>query len=101
MIARKADQLLHEEQSQKAGVQLIKRFSGGGTVVVDKNTLFATLIMGQAAIPEVECYPRSIMSWSQGFYDPVFLPYGDFSLQEHGRALLFTLLNKIFHEKIR
>ena len=69
-------------------MQLIKRFSGGGTVIVDENTLFATLIMAQPAIPDVECYPRSIMRWSQEFYDPVFLPYGDFSLQEHGTALL-------------
>ena len=26
-------------------MQVIKRFSGGGTVVTDSNTLFATLIM--------------------------------------------------------
>ena len=85
---RKAHELLHEEESKKAGVQLIKRFSGGGTVIVDENTLFATLIMAQPAIPDVECYPRSIMRWSQDFYNPVFLPYGDFSLQEHGTILL-------------
>ena len=28
-----------------AGIPLIKRFSGGGTVVVDQNTVFATIIM--------------------------------------------------------
>ena len=85
---RKAHELLHEEESKKAGVKLIKRFSGGGTVIVDENTLFATLIMAQPAVPDVECYPRSIMRWSQDFYNPVFLPYGDFSLQEHGVTLL-------------
>lgn len=85
-ISGKAHELLHEEESKEAGVQLIKRFSGGGTVIVDENTLFATLIMAQPAIPDVECYPRSIMRWSQEFYNPVFLPYGDFSLQEHDYA---------------
>ena len=28
-----------------AGIPLIKRFSGGGTVVVDQDTVFATLVM--------------------------------------------------------
>ncbi len=42
---RKPEQLIHTEQAKQAGVQVIKRFSGGGTVVTDSNTLFATLIM--------------------------------------------------------
>ena len=42
---RKPEQLIHTEQAKQAGVQVIKRFSGGGTVVTDCNTLFATLIM--------------------------------------------------------
>ena len=92
-VSRKAHELLHEEESRTAGVQLIKRFSGGGTVVVDEDTVFATLIMQQSAIPEVECYPRSIMRWSQEFYDPVFLPHGDFSLQEHGESACCATLN--------
>ena len=86
---RKAEELVHEEESKAAGIQLLKRFSGGGTVVVDENTVFATLIMEQSAFPEVECYPRAIMGWSKDFYNPVFLPYGDFSLQEHGKCLRF------------
>ena len=75
---------MHEEAAARAGMPLIKRFSGGGTVVVDADTLFATLIMNAAALPDVECYPRPVMRWSERFYTPVFAPYGNFSLREHG-----------------
>lgn len=75
---------MHEEAAARAGMPLIKRFSGGGTVVVDADTLFATVIMNAAALPDVECYPRPVMRWSERFYTPVFAPYGDFSLREHG-----------------
>ena len=76
---------MHEHKAQAAGIQIIKRFSGGGTVVVDENTLFATLIMQSQALPEVECYPRPIMQWSQEFYQPIFGQYSDFHLREHGK----------------
>lgn len=81
---RKPGELVHEAAAAAAGVPLIKRFSGGGTVVVDDDTLFATLIFNASALPDVECYPRPVMRWSERFYQPVFQPYGDFSLREHG-----------------
>ncbi len=84
---RKPGELVHEAAAAAAGVPLIKRFSGGGTVVVDADTLFATLILNASALPDVECYPRPIMRWSERFYQPVFAPYGDFSLREHGLPL--------------
>ena len=83
---RKEDELIHTEAAKKAGIEVIKRFSGGGTVVVDHNTIFATLIMQAEAVPGVECYPRPIMQWSEGFYENVFGPHGNFSLQEHGET---------------
>ena len=81
---RKQDELIHVEEAKKAGIQIIKRFSGGGTVVVDHNTVFATLIMQAEAVPGLECYPRPVMKWSEGFYRNVFGPHGPFSLREHG-----------------
>jgi len=85
-ISGKPGELVHQEAARNQGVQLIKRFSGGGTVVVDDNTLFATIIMQGRALPNIECYPRPIMQWSREFYGPVFSPYGDFHLQEHDYA---------------
>ena len=81
---RKKNELIHVEEAKKAGIQVIKRFSGGGTVVVDHNTVFSTLIMQAEAVPGLECYPRPVMKWSEGFYRNVFGPHGAFSLQEHG-----------------
>ena len=75
------------DKAKTAGMQVIRRFSGGGTVVVDENTMFSTLILQAADTPGgVECYPRPIMRWSEGFYRPVFGPHGDFRLQEHGEC---------------
>ena len=83
---RKVEELVHVDKAKAAGMQVIKRFSGGGTVVVDGDTVFSTLILQAAAVPGVECYPRPIMRWSEDFYRPVFGAHGDFSLREHGVA---------------
>ena len=70
------------------GMQVIKRFSGGGTVVTDENTIFATVILQAAMLPsDVECYPRPLMRWSERLYAPVFSPHGNFNLQENGELL--------------
>ena len=85
-LLRKKNELIHTDAAKRKGIEVIKRFSGGGTVVVDHNTVFATLIMQAEAVPGVECYPRPVMQWSEGFYKPVFSPHGPFCLQEHGEA---------------
>lgn len=43
-VCSKAQELIHVPEAIQSGIQVIKRFSGGGTVVVDENTVFATLI---------------------------------------------------------
>ena len=52
-------------------IDLIRRYTGGGTVIVDNKTLFASFIMNANAVPSLP-YPRDIMSWSEGIYKPVF-----------------------------
>lgn len=42
---RKVDELIKVEQARSRGLGVIKRFTGGGTVVVDADTIFTTLIM--------------------------------------------------------
>lgn len=89
---RKAEQLVHIPEALAAGVPVIKRFSGGGTVAVDRDTVFGTLIMDAAELPAVECYPRPIMAWSEGFYGSVFSPYGPFGLRDNGGSrVTYTL----------
>jgi lipoate-protein ligase A len=56
--------LVHVHQAHEAGVPLIKRFTGGGTVIVDKNTIFVTMIMNQSDMQHVEPFPRPIMQFT-------------------------------------
>ena len=91
---------MHIDKAKEAKVDVIKRFSGGGTVIVDENTVFSTLIMNAASLPHVECYPRPIMRWTEGVLQPIFCPFGDFRLACHGGGLwlnsLCFLQNRIY-----
>ncbi|KAL3678052.1 hypothetical protein R1sor_021008 [Riccia sorocarpa] len=82
-ISGKAEKLLEVEKVVKDGVPVIKRFSGGGTVIVDEGTVFITLICSRSALPGLELYPREIMSWTELLYVPVFENALGFKLREH------------------
>lgn len=56
---------------QERPVHLVRRYTGGGTVIVDPSTLFASFIMNSQDVPSLP-YPRDIMRWSEGIYGPVF-----------------------------
>jgi len=71
-ISGQPEALVHTADARAAGVQLIKRFSGGGTVVVDSNTVFSTLIFQQQALPEVPAFPQPIMEFTGDLYGDVF-----------------------------
>lgn len=84
MRCRKPELLVHEDRVKERNVALIKRFTGGGTVVVDRDTIFTGLIMNVDAVEGLTPYPRPIMRWTEHLFDPVFRRYGDFALREHG-----------------
>ena len=85
---RKPPVLLNIPLVRKVGIPVIKRFTGGGTVVVDKDTLFATLLMRQDDMPGVRPYPRDIMTFMEAFYQHVFTKPGTeaFRLKENGKS---------------
>lgn len=56
-------QLIHEPTRAKLDLPMIRRFSGGGTVVVDRSTCFTTFIMNAADVGSVR-YPPQIMDWT-------------------------------------
>ncbi|XP_060216671.1 uncharacterized protein LOC132644125 isoform X2 [Lycium barbarum] len=64
-------------------IPVVKRFTGGGTVIVDHRTVFITFICNTDALPSVQPYPRPIMSWSGQLYSKVFQGVADFSLREN------------------
>ncbi|CAM9991783.1 unnamed protein product [Pylaiella littoralis] len=71
-ISGKPEKMCNLELVRRDKVPLIKRFSGGGTVIVDRSTMFASLIVNQADVPECKPFPREIMDWSTGIYGPAF-----------------------------
>ncbi|CEG39991.1 lipoate protein ligase-like protein [Plasmopara halstedii] len=85
-ISGKPEQLLHQDAVKRDGIPVLKRFSGGGTVIVDHNTIFTTFVCKHEDFPHVKPFPRDIMSWSQNFYSPLFarisLDHQKFSLRE-------------------
>ncbi len=73
-ISGKANQLLDLSRLRESPIPVIRRFSGGGTVVVDANTLFTTFICNHSALPIQPCYPEPIMRWTEAFYSPLLPP---------------------------
>lgn len=70
-IGGKPERLIDIESAKNDGVLVLKRFSGGGTVVVDHSSLWTTIIGRNDLLPEVKPYPREIMAWSA---DVIFGP---------------------------
>jgi len=48
-------------------IPIIKRFSGGGTVVIDQNTLFVTFVINKDHL-DVPLFPEPILRWSSHLY---------------------------------
>jgi lipoate---protein ligase len=84
-ISGKAEEHIDHEKIQTKPIPIIRRFSGGGTVVVDENTLFVTFIFERKDIDLGNC-PKKIMEWSEAIYKPVFHPQ-NFQLKENDYVL--------------
>ena len=84
-ISGRAEEVVDFQKREAAALPVIKRFSGGGTVVVDEGTLFATFIC-QKELHPFPPYPERILKWTEEFYKEVFsLPA--FSLCENDYVL--------------
>ncbi|CAH8348674.1 unnamed protein product [Eruca vesicaria subsp. sativa] len=82
-MSGKPSQLLELGPVMKDQIPVIKRFTGGGTVIVDKSTLFVSLICNKDDVPGVQPYPRSVMAWSGSLYGEVFGGVNGFQLREN------------------
>ena len=80
-ISGKPIDLIHIKQAKAKNIPIIKRYSGGGTVIVDENTLFVSFICKAA----LHC-PKAIMKWAANLYQPV-IKNPKFALQEHDFAI--------------
>lgn len=70
-ISGKAEQLLDLERVQQDRIPVIKRFSGGGTVYVDPDTIFVTFICNKEKF-DVPLQPAPILKWSESLYKSFF-----------------------------
>jgi len=84
-ISGKPEELLDLEKVKQDRIPVIKRFSGGGTVIVDENTLFVTFIC-QKELHAFPCYPEPIYKWSEDIYRHAF-SHEHFALKENDYAL--------------
>ena len=76
-IGGKPHELLNIPMVKEEGCLVLKRFSGGGTVVLDHDSIWTTLIFRNsnavADDPLPEAFPRPIMEWSADrIFDNVF-----------------------------
>jgi len=71
-ISGKPEQLINLEKVRKAPLPVIKRFSGGGTVIVDEDTLFISFVF-QEEVHDFAPFPRPILEWTSTLYRS-FLP---------------------------
>ena len=67
-ISGKVEEMVHAERAAQVGMPVIKRFTGGGTVIVDSDTIFASFLLAEGALPDVEPYPQPILEWTGGIY---------------------------------
>ncbi|XP_073293703.1 uncharacterized protein [Primulina huaijiensis] len=86
-VSGKPLELLDTESVLRDGIPVIRRYTGGGTVIVDHGTIFVTFICNKDAISGLQSYPQPIMSWSSLLYKEVFQGIGDFTLRENDYVL--------------
>lgn len=84
-ISGKVETLIDQEHYRKKPIPLIRRFSGGGTVLVDEETLLITFIFNANCLP-ISPFPLSIMRWTEQLYRPIFHPL-PFELRENDYVL--------------
>jgi lipoate-protein ligase A len=80
-LAQVVDQNAHTSRP----IPLIRRYSGGGTVVVEPATVLVTLILNHDQINTLP-FPKEVLKWTEELYLPAFgtLP---FALKENDYAI--------------
>ena len=80
-ISSKPEEVLFLEEAKEKKVPLIRRYSGGGCVIVDEKTIFVSFIFAKKDL-SIPFYPESILRWTEGFYQKAFR-FSDFQIKEN------------------
>jgi len=95
-LGGKVEKLVNAEVAESDGIPLLKRFSGGGTVALDRQSLLTTFIGRNEVMDSIVApYPRELMEWSYDRFAPVFSchlqakrsPVPKFELRENDYSL--------------
>ncbi len=79
------EELIQLEHAARDKIPVHKRYSGGGTVIVDEQTLFISFIIAKKDL-DIIAYPEPILRWSFDLYQKAWnLP--NFSLHENDYAI--------------
>lgn len=84
-ISGDATQLVDQKKMDEKPVDLIRRFSGGGTVIVDEDTLFVSFIC-QKNLLSFPAYPEHLLRWGEEIYKNA-LNIPNFQLRENDYAI--------------
>ncbi|ANH78418.1 lipoate--protein ligase family protein [Candidatus Chlamydia sanziniae] len=68
-ISRNLVQDVHVSRVQADKIPIIRRYSGGGTVFIDANTLMVSWIINS---PKVFVQPQEILTWTYALYHSLF-----------------------------
>jgi lipoate-protein ligase A len=99
-IGGKPKDLVNMDLVKKDGVLVLKRFSGGGTVVLDHSSLWTTLIGRSDKFVDIEPYPRPIMEWSANkVFGPAFAILKQKALLHHAAFVTSTYPTMIVDTK--
>jgi lipoate-protein ligase A len=66
-VSSEPEDLLDIEKVERDQIPIIRRYSGGGTVFIDENTLFVSFLFQKEA-HIFPAFPERIMRWSENFY---------------------------------
>lgn len=80
-ISGKVEELINLDKHTENPIPIIKRYSGGGTVVVDSSTIFVSFICNKDLV-DFEAFPEPLMRWSANIYKEA-LPQIPFDLREN------------------
>jgi lipoate-protein ligase A len=80
-ISGQLEQLVNLNLLNQSPIPIIRRYSGGGTVVVDQETQFITFICNSNFI-KIPCYPEKILQWSAAIYRNI-IDHPEFALLEN------------------
>lgn len=76
---RQLEKLLHVPNVVQDNIKVIRRYTGGGTVIVDHDTVFVSFIGCNTLLSQFRnkqdnfrAFPRDIMLWTEIFYHHVF-----------------------------